>query len=300
MEDWCGFEERDEKTGKYGYWENPHTKWDWYQIGGRWNGFFRLKKLLALPPDLSQNLEGVGLTFNELYVLANLKKENSDKFDSVIRKFKGKKEQIETLINQITNNYLETFRPGELGEPSLLCLHDENYTPPNKGYADQARKGDIDFEYMIEEAGIKARDQYLLVQDFFGGEIPKIRPWKEFLENEKDSLGIEECRKLYHDQDAIRKLHSDLLKDHPRKEELNWIDLEDFQMSEEEYVAEAKQRALITFAVLMDGKWYERGKMGWWATVSDEKDLMMWEQEFNKLLDTIPDDTLLTIVDCHI
>lgn len=28
----------DEKTGKRGYWENPNAKWDWYQIGGRWNG----------------------------------------------------------------------------------------------------------------------------------------------------------------------------------------------------------------------------------------------------------------------
>ena len=28
----------DEETGKRGYWENPNAKWDWYQIGGRWNG----------------------------------------------------------------------------------------------------------------------------------------------------------------------------------------------------------------------------------------------------------------------
>ena len=28
----------DEKMNKYGYWENPNAKWDWYQIGGRWLG----------------------------------------------------------------------------------------------------------------------------------------------------------------------------------------------------------------------------------------------------------------------
>jgi predicted acetyltransferase len=27
-----------EHEGKYGYWENPNSKWDWYQIGGRWTG----------------------------------------------------------------------------------------------------------------------------------------------------------------------------------------------------------------------------------------------------------------------
>lgn len=33
----------DEETGKYGYWENPNAKWDWYQVGGRWNGLIILK-----------------------------------------------------------------------------------------------------------------------------------------------------------------------------------------------------------------------------------------------------------------
>lgn len=27
---------KDVETGKYGYWENPNAKWDWYVIGGRW------------------------------------------------------------------------------------------------------------------------------------------------------------------------------------------------------------------------------------------------------------------------
>src|ERR1039458_4522924 len=27
---------RDEEKDKYGYWDNPNKKWDWYQVGGRW------------------------------------------------------------------------------------------------------------------------------------------------------------------------------------------------------------------------------------------------------------------------
>ena len=42
MEDNCT--EKDEETGKYGYWHNPNAKWDWYQIGGRWTGSLKLKK----------------------------------------------------------------------------------------------------------------------------------------------------------------------------------------------------------------------------------------------------------------
>lgn len=44
LEDYAGYKEKDPKTGKYGYWENPNAKWDWYQIGGRWQGSLLLKE----------------------------------------------------------------------------------------------------------------------------------------------------------------------------------------------------------------------------------------------------------------
>lgn len=31
-------DKRDPETGKYGYWENPNRKWDWWMVGGRWRG----------------------------------------------------------------------------------------------------------------------------------------------------------------------------------------------------------------------------------------------------------------------
>ena len=34
---------RDERTGRFGYWENPNTKWDWYQVGGMFAGELKLK-----------------------------------------------------------------------------------------------------------------------------------------------------------------------------------------------------------------------------------------------------------------
>lgn len=40
MKDYEGYKERDKKTGRYGYWENPNKKWDWWQIGGRWTAAF--------------------------------------------------------------------------------------------------------------------------------------------------------------------------------------------------------------------------------------------------------------------
>lgn len=41
--EWHGTAERDPKTKRFGYWQNPQKKWDWYQIGGRWSGKFRVR-----------------------------------------------------------------------------------------------------------------------------------------------------------------------------------------------------------------------------------------------------------------
>ena len=83
-------------------------------------------------------------------------------------------------------------------------------------------------------------------------------------------------------------------------QEIFWADLKDYQCEEEIFAERAANRACATFAVIKDGKWYERGDMGWWGIVSNEKDENEWYTQIAKLLDEVPDDTLLTIVDCHI
>lgn len=58
----------------------------------------------------------------------------------------------------------------------------------------------------------------------------------------------------------------------------------------------------IPFAfVTPDGKWHERGKMGWWAIVSNEKGEDVWEKEFRDTLESLKDDNVsVVLVDCHI
>ncbi len=58
--------------------------------------------------------------------------------------------------------------------------------------------------------------------------------------------------------------------------------------------------AITAFAVVKDGKWYERGRMGWWAVVHDEKEKDAWEREVNKLVSVFEADTWITVVECHI
>lgn len=40
MKDYAGYTPTAE--GDYGHWGNPDGKWDWYQVGGRWTGYFPL------------------------------------------------------------------------------------------------------------------------------------------------------------------------------------------------------------------------------------------------------------------
>ena len=223
---------------------NPNKQWDWYQIGGRWNGFFKLKAD-AVPAD-----------------------------------------------------------GGMIGEPSLLDLHSKGYEPPAKDRADSARKGDIDIAGMRDEAGFSAGERY----DNFAAVVAEaggpaaLRTWKSYLEEygihdgtvATTPGGIEAARKAYHNQPAYLALRKDA------RTSGIWEYDEYAGMTREAYVQLARDGAIATFAVLLDGVWYERGDMGWWGCVGNEKDKDRWYTEFVALIDGVPDDTLLTIVDCHI
>jgi len=60
-----------------------------------------------------------------------------------------------------------------------------------------------------------------------------------------------------------------------------------------------KERDLTPFAIVTKDGWFERGRMGWFACVSDEKDEKKWKAETLTLLKQYK-DKLAVVVDCHI
>lgn len=66
----------------------------------------------------------------------------------------------------------------------------------------------------------------------------------------------------------------------------------------EAYITSAP--ALSTHAVLRDGKWYERGGMGWWGIVHDEEDQATWNAKFEEMLAGLDPNSVIAVVDCHI
>jgi hypothetical protein len=242
MAEWCGHKERDLKIGEYGYWENPNAKWDFYRLGGRWRGFFKLKH------------------------------PNAD-----------------------------------------AVLSEKGWDSPEKemyGRCDQATKGLIDFEGMEDEAGEKARQRYENVERLFGGFIPTLQyKWKDIIDGEEfKDLDIEAKRKLYHDQNAAvihaaakkRAFDKDPSLSKEDCDLLIWMELDDYQISKEEYIQAARNHSGVTFAVVMDDKFFESGRMEYWGIVFDEKEEGEWNNKFQTLISGLLDDTLLTIYDCHI
>ena len=196
---------------------NPNAKWDWYLVGGRWTGFFKMKP--------------------------------------------GKS--------------------GEIGRPGLMT---ERAKP---GYADSALKGDIDFEGMVRE---HAEEQLGYYKKFH--EVVASRPipnWEEVRTRHGEGK-IDDARTEYNGNEVVVDLH---------KAGFHW-DIERYQVEESLFVDRAKRSALSTFAVVKDGQWYEKGSMGWWGYVSDEKEPDVWLEQFYALIQDLPDDTLLTVVYCHI
>lgn len=239
LEQYHGYR-KDERTGAYGRWYNPNSKWDWYELGGRWTGYFKLKP----------------------------------------------------------------GRKGQVGSPSLMS--NRKCKP---GYADSALKGDIDIEAMEDEAGQRAASTYDSLAAAFGGEIPTIEHlWKDILEGDAyKNLDIADKRDLYWGQEAnkgLKNLQSrrdSLPADQKKAVDCTiWGGMEDFQRGRDEYIQRARNSALPSFALIKDGKWYEKGEMGWWGIVSDEKDQGEWTNRFTTLINDLPDDTLLSIFDCHI
>ena len=138
------------------------------------------------------------------------------------------------------------------------------------GWVDQALKKDIDWETMKKKYIDAANERY----DAFEEKLKEDPEMKNF--NPYWEFGIKNANP----------------KEFKRDEEYEFI-----PETREQHLEAATP---ATFAVLKDGEWFEKGKMGWWACVSDEKDQNVWNKEFSKLIEEAPDDTLFTLVDCHI
>jgi hypothetical protein len=170
---------------------------------------------------------------------------------------------------------------GTCGETGVFGTAHEN------AGVDQARKGDVDFESMRAAAAARAGERWDAVHAIIAG-----RSWQTWDALREQHPDIDDARKAYRGQEVVIDVGRDkrFVFDGP----------DEFACTRDSYVERARLHALSTFAVVKDGQWYERGSMGWWCAVTDEKDHDEWSRQFAALLDELPDETLISVVDCHI
>ena len=68
--------------------------------------------------------------------------------------------------------------------------------------------------------------------------------------------------------------------------------------SEEDFIAHRSHPA--PFALVMDTDWFSRDDIGWWGVSLDADDPGEWERQFDKLIGSLPEETLITVADCHL
>lgn len=111
----------------------------------------------------------------------------------------------------------------------------------------------------------------------------------------------EETKKLYNG-DPIAAARDDLAFN-----AIDWFmwSLDDAKMmhsTEADFTAATSWRCPFHGFIDLDGKWHERGDMGWFAMCDDENKTTFDGEhgEFWSFVEALPDDAMLYVVDCHI
>lgn len=174
---------------------------------------------------------------------------------------------------------------GSVGKPGVMT------EPGPAGWVDQARKRDIDFEGMRDAAEETAREEYRKFYATLDG-LPLPPRWNTVLEQHQGN--VEAARETYSANPSVVRLRgADQI---PLWDEVN----DTYGCTEAEFVRRARNSACVYFAYVKNREWFERGRMHMFAMVDGEMDRETWAQQFNDMIDALPDDALLSIVDCHI
>ncbi len=151
--------------------------------------------------------------------------------------------------------------------------------------------GGIDIDAMRSKAERDARRIFAVLSLTIGdAELPD--SWASIRDRSSD---INAAREEFNTNAAVVRLseNKEFLWDQPY-----WIEV--YRNGLDSYVAQERAKATQFFAILKDGVWHERGEMGWFGFVSNEKETDRWNEEYASILESIKPEQFVTVVDCHI
>lgn len=178
---------------------------------------------------------------------------------------------------------------GALGRKGLMgsCANE------GPGHADEALKRDVDFPGMRDAAGEKAGAEWDRAAAALAaaGAPSTWTSWEQMRDVEHKG-DIDAARQAYHAQPSVKAIKGAF--------DSFWCEADSYMVSRDVFVQQARDRACVPYAFVKDGQWFGKGEMGWFGMSRGDAPQEEWNAKFNELLDSLPDDTRLTVVDCHI
>ncbi len=153
---------------------------------------------------------------------------------------------------------------------------------------------DIDFNKKTEEVKKEAREYWKEVNDFIEeSKTDSFKPWKEIVDIE--GLNVVEKREMYNAQPEAKAFAE------YSKNNFNFGSVEDFLVSEEEFVSDSVYSSVAPFAYVSEKTgWREQGEMGWFGVSIKNTSNKEWHEEFMSFVAELPPETKVTVIDCHI
>lgn len=237
---------------------NPNAKWDWWQIGGRYSGRFRVKQGAA-DTLATDNHGAFGVNPDKPKGGLDYVRIGDIDFDAMIEANKiYHRNSIDSAIARVIDRQekkgITTDRETILADYKVYC-EAKAAIPSETFLAYRNREGDTDTDF---------------------------RDWYVAQHGENEDVNA-----------------------YDRTSYTSWLEWElgTFKsFNVEDYLT--KIRAFSAFAFLdLEGNWNEKGEMGWWGMVSDEKGDVDWEATFDAFVaDLVANhpDKYLAVVDCHI
>jgi hypothetical protein len=273
---------KDETTGRFGDWENPNRKWDWWAIGGRWSGFFPIKSAATTK------------TAREIALDAAIAEAQAGLRGATTPDARWPFIELERRLRAELYQEVAAAQPGvRLGRPGTFG------NAPERGHGDIVRKREIDWDLVATQT----REA---IEKFHG-------EWERFVAGEKFSaiegptdkamrIGLLETRQgpPLPGEEGRAIPWSTLVRPGDTRAHWHYIWT---RVSLDDLIAKyADAFAPISgYAYLDETGWHEPGRMGWFGCSSDTPEtLLESKRSFTQWLKETPDDAWLVAVDCHI
>lgn len=170
-------------------------------------------------------------------------------------------------------------------------------------HKDVIKKSDIDIDGMKNDlmaTGEKQYDEVIgIINKWVNSGYIKNIPisWERYKELiARKYMTVDEARESYHSSQTYIKDLRNAGYGFFTKDPIDDYFLKD----KEEFLEKHVSDMIVPYAYIKDGKWFSKGEMGWFGIsfneISEEEYLKMFWDAFN----SVPDDTMCYLYDCHI